>query len=86
MKRHPLSNFEVFVKSRIRKIYPLVFWHRCQACDQEFRRENGWRVITGWVRTGEITSDPCYIYYCMCTTPQEIYDKKVVEDFAYGED
>ncbi len=27
--------------------YPLFFWQRCSCCKQDFRRERGWRYLSG---------------------------------------
>ena len=33
--------------SHLYKCYPLFFWKKCCDCNMEFRRERGWRALTG---------------------------------------
>lgn len=40
MKRKYIAKFK-----RLYQIFPLFFWYKCNKCDQEFRRERGWRAL-----------------------------------------
>jgi hypothetical protein len=32
------------------KCYPLFIWQQCCKCEKDFRREKGWRALTGpWI-------------------------------------
>lgn len=41
MKRAAQNRHQVY------REYPLFVWKRCYRCRQEFRRERGWRFLTG---------------------------------------
>lgn len=40
MKRKHIKKFK-----RLFLIFPLFFWYRCNNCEQDFRREWGWRAL-----------------------------------------
>ena len=42
MKRKYIEKYK-----RLWRIFPLLFWYKCNKCDQEFRREKGWRALDG---------------------------------------
>lgn len=42
MKREHIRKYE-----NLWSLFPLLFWYECCGCDREFRREHGWRAITG---------------------------------------
>lgn len=43
MKRNP----EPERQKGLSRTFPLFFWVSCHKCDMEFRREWGWRAVTG---------------------------------------
>jgi len=37
----------------VTKIWPVFIWRECFKCNQEFRREKGWRILTGPYLNGQ---------------------------------
>lgn len=29
------------------RTWPLIFWRKCELCEEEFRRQKGWRFLAG---------------------------------------
>jgi hypothetical protein len=38
---------ELFRNIDVYRIFPLLFWHKCCKCKQEFVRQLGWRTLVG---------------------------------------
>jgi len=45
VKRTQEEADDISLRSRIRRFYPIFFWHRCVICTNQFRREWGYKKI-----------------------------------------
>ena len=68
MKRECITKYE-----NLYKHYSLFFWYQCCSCKKEFRREKGWRGLTGPYYGGS----GVWRYLCKTCAPSRI----IADDF-----
>lgn len=67
MKRKAIKKYSDLYRS-----WTFLIWHKCEKCNQEFRREWGWRALTGPFFNGS----GIWRYLCFeCAPKREIADE-----------
>jgi hypothetical protein len=66
MKRKPKKPNKTY---RVHKIWSLFLWNKCFLCEEEFRREWGWRY--DYPVSGR-ASKPYYVCWGCCPTIEEV--------------
>lgn len=43
----------------IKKIYPILFWHYCELCNRNFKKEHGWKIRMPYATFKYVCCDCC---------------------------